>query len=368
MRLIGYGGMLTESFVAIMALITAAILNQHLYFAINAPPRRPAAPRRPRPTTSTGSGCPARRSPRSEITAGRRGRRRGVDRLPHRRRTDAGVRHVGGAAPGVRRRRASRRSGTTSRSCSRRCSSSPRSTPAPGWRASCCPTGSATSAAAAQAAGPELAGRRVDLQHHRGRRLGQHPADGCHRPARRHQHAVPAVRHRQPAARRHRADGRDRGDHQARAAEMGLDSRCSAAVGSDRDDDGVVAEDLLRRPEGRILDASTSSTATPRTPARRRSAPPRTPVSSTPSSATPSFRARCRSCSRCWSSSCSPPESSWRSRRSAARGRPLTEDEPVPSRIFAPSGMIPTKAEKEVQKQWDALPKSHARSVGTGAH
>ena len=37
MRLIGYGGMLTESFVAIMALITAAIINQHLYFAINAP-------------------------------------------------------------------------------------------------------------------------------------------------------------------------------------------------------------------------------------------------------------------------------------------------------------------------------------------
>ncbi|MFV9633647.1 carbon starvation CstA family protein [Mycobacterium neumannii] len=37
MRLIGYGGMITESFVAIMALITAAILNQHLYFAINAP-------------------------------------------------------------------------------------------------------------------------------------------------------------------------------------------------------------------------------------------------------------------------------------------------------------------------------------------
>ena len=37
MRVIGYGGMLTESFVAIMALITAAIINQHLYFAINAP-------------------------------------------------------------------------------------------------------------------------------------------------------------------------------------------------------------------------------------------------------------------------------------------------------------------------------------------
>jgi carbon starvation protein len=47
-------------------------------------------------------------------------------------------------------------------------------------------------------------------------------------------------------------------------------------------------------------------------------------------------------------------------------GRPLTEDEPVPSRIFAPSGLIPTAAEKEVQKQWDELPTSSARSVGTG--
>ena len=37
MRLIGYGGMLTESFVGMMALITAAILNQHLYFTLNAP-------------------------------------------------------------------------------------------------------------------------------------------------------------------------------------------------------------------------------------------------------------------------------------------------------------------------------------------
>ncbi|OBF21166.1 carbon starvation CstA family protein [Mycobacterium sp. ACS4331] len=49
-------------------------------------------------------------------------------------------------------------------------------------------------------------------------------------------------------------------------------------------------------------------------------------------------------------------------------GRPLAEDEPVPSRIFAPSGMIPTAAEKEVQKQWDALPASASRSVGTSPH
>lgn len=37
MRVIGYGGMITESFVAVMALITAAVLDQHLYFALNAP-------------------------------------------------------------------------------------------------------------------------------------------------------------------------------------------------------------------------------------------------------------------------------------------------------------------------------------------
>jgi carbon starvation protein len=54
----------------------------------------------------------------------------------------------------------------------------------------------------------------------------------------------------------------------------------------------------------------------------------------------------------------------------AIRGqaRPLSEDEVLPSRLFAPSGMIPTAAEREVQKQWDALPNSAAKSVGTGAH
>ena len=49
-------------------------------------------------------------------------------------------------------------------------------------------------------------------------------------------------------------------------------------------------------------------------------------------------------------------------------GRPSSEDAPVPSRIFAPSAMIPTAAEKEVQERWDALPDSQARSVGTGHH
>ncbi|MDR1076640.1 MAG: carbon starvation protein A [Xanthomonadaceae bacterium] len=38
MRYIGYGGMLMESFVAIMALVAAAIIEPGLYFAMNAPP------------------------------------------------------------------------------------------------------------------------------------------------------------------------------------------------------------------------------------------------------------------------------------------------------------------------------------------
>ncbi|HET7741836.1 MAG TPA: carbon starvation CstA family protein, partial [Mycobacterium sp.] len=54
----------------------------------------------------------------------------------------------------------------------------------------------------------------------------------------------------------------------------------------------------------------------------------------------------------------------------AIRGRTVTlsEDEPTPSRIFAPSGLIPTATEKEVQRQWDDLPRSGVTSVGTGVH
>jgi carbon starvation protein len=58
-------------------------------------------------------------------------------------------------------------------------------------------------------------------------------------------------------------------------------------------------------------------------------------------------------------------------------GRPLTEDDPVPSRMFAPSGMIATAREREVQRQWDALSLTPVResdsavscteSPGTGA-
>ncbi|RJO75795.1 carbon starvation protein A [Nocardia panacis] len=36
-RMIGYGGMLMESFVAVMAMIAASVIDQHLYFAMNTP-------------------------------------------------------------------------------------------------------------------------------------------------------------------------------------------------------------------------------------------------------------------------------------------------------------------------------------------
>jgi carbon starvation protein len=45
-------------------------------------------------------------------------------------------------------------------------------------------------------------------------------------------------------------------------------------------------------------------------------------------------------------------------------GRPLTEDHPVPSKLFAPSGLIPTAAERKLQRQWDAVPASATASVG----
>jgi carbon starvation protein len=50
------------------------------------------------------------------------------------------------------------------------------------------------------------------------------------------------------------------------------------------------------------------------------------------------------------------------------RGRPLAGETPVPSRIFGPSRLLATPIEKEVQKQWDMLPDSSVTSVGTSAH
>ena len=86
-----------------MALITAAILNQHLYFAINAPTAQTGTTAQTAADYVNGLGLSGRRSPAEQIAAGRHRCRREVDRLAHGRRADAGVRHVRGVAPGVRR-------------------------------------------------------------------------------------------------------------------------------------------------------------------------------------------------------------------------------------------------------------------------
>jgi carbon starvation protein len=46
-------------------------------------------------------------------------------------------------------------------------------------------------------------------------------------------------------------------------------------------------------------------------------------------------------------------------------GRPLSEDSPVPSTMFAPSGIVATSGEREVQRQWDALAMPSGATVPT---
>ena len=80
-----------------MALITAAIINQHLYFAMNAPAALTGTTAQTAADYVNGLGLSGPPITAERVTAGRRRCRRGVDHLAHRRRTDAGDRHVGGA-------------------------------------------------------------------------------------------------------------------------------------------------------------------------------------------------------------------------------------------------------------------------------
>ena len=323
MRLIGYGGMLTESFVAIMALITAAILNQHLYFAINAPTAQtgttaqtaadyvnglklsgPADDRRRRSPAAAATALARTRSCRAP--AARRRWRSACPRYCTRSSAERGPQgvlvplrdHVRGPVhPHHGRRRA------------------------PASHGSCFPTGwRIFGGPLEKLRNPSWRVGAWACSLDRGGGVGQHPADGRHRSPRRDQHAVSAVRHRQPAACRDRADRGHRRRRQARAAEMGLDPRCiPLAWDLDRHHDGVVAEDLLRADpkvgywsqHAQYVNCRERGQDVIRCCEER-------PARSTPSSATPSSRARCRSSSRCSSSSFSSRESSWPSRRFVA--------------------------------------------------
>ncbi|CAN5674405.1 hypothetical protein BH09ACT8_BH09ACT8_40020 [soil metagenome] len=50
------------------------------------------------------------------------------------------------------------------------------------------------------------------------------------------------------------------------------------------------------------------------------------------------------------------------------RTRPLSEDETLPSRLFAPWGTVRPPPKERVQKKWDALTNSAAKSIGSEAH
>ena len=43
-------------------------------------------------------------------------------------------------------------------------------------------------------------------------------------------------------------------------------------------------------------------------------------------------------------------------------GRPDHEEEPVPSRLYAPAGLVATPAEKELEKEWTETAGTPARS------
>ncbi len=168
---------------------------------------------------------PGRREPHARHAhLDRRSRRGGVHRLPHGWRPDPGARPGAHHAAAVRRRVDDGASGTTSRSCSRRCSSSRPSTPGRASRASCSRTRSATSS---RSSGTWRGAPACGSAPRSWSRGGEHPLPRGDRPPRRDQHVLPAVRHRQPAPRSHRARGRpgDRGQARTVVLPLAVDRR-----------------------------------------------------------------------------------------------------------------------------------------------
>ena len=51
-----------------------------------------------------------------------------------------------------------------------------------------------------------------------------------------------------------------------------------------------------------------------------------------------------------------------------AGGGENTEDAPVPSRRYAPAGLIPTKPERELEKQWEPILAEERRELAHRGH
>ena len=121
MRFIGFGGMLAESFVAIMALSAACVLDPGIYFAMNAPAARHRHDRGERGAGDLELGLHRSRRRLITQTAKDIGENSILSRAGGAPTLAVGMAQI--LAQGVGRQDRWRRSGITSRSCSRRCSS-----------------------------------------------------------------------------------------------------------------------------------------------------------------------------------------------------------------------------------------------------
>ena len=139
-RFIGYGAMLMESFVAVMALVAASIIDPGLYYAMNAPAALVGSTVQSASEAVNGLGFAI--TPAALDAAARSVEERPSSPAPA---AHPPSRSACRASSPVPQARACGPSGTTSRSCSRPCSSSRRWTRARGSGASCSRTPSATS-------------------------------------------------------------------------------------------------------------------------------------------------------------------------------------------------------------------------------
>ncbi len=290
-RFIGYGAMLMESFVAVMAIIAASIIDPGLYYAMNAPaavvgstvqsashavnglgfsisPRAlqgAAAAVHEKTLIARTGGAPTLAVGMSTIFSRRHRERPEGLLVPLRD-------HVRGPVhPHHRGRRDARR---------------PLHAP-----------GHARQRVEAVRAGELEAGRVGGERGHR-RRLGLLPLGRRDEPARRDQPAVPAVRDRQPAAGRGRADRVHDAADQVRAAEVGVGDGRAAGLGRRGDADRELGEGVLRQPQARLLRPAQPRTTT-RSPPGRCCRRPRAWTTCTRSSRTPPWTACWRRCSPC---------------------------------------------------------------------